>query len=70
MSPLSNPLLFFAILASVFAQLAMIYVPALRWVFQTEPLSAEEWVRVFVLSLTVIVAVEIDKAVRRRRKHA
>jgi Ca2+-transporting ATPase len=70
MSPLSNPLLFFAILASVFAQLAMIHVPAFRWIFQTEPLTAEEWIRVFALSLTVIVVVEIDKAVRRRRKHA
>jgi Ca2+-transporting ATPase len=70
MSPFGNPRLFLAIAASVLAQLAMIYVPALRWVFQTEPLSAEEWVRVGALSLTVILAVEADKWLRRGRKHA
>jgi Ca2+-transporting ATPase len=69
-SPLSNPLLFFAILASLLAQLAVIYVPALRWVFQTEPLSVQEWVRIGAFSVTVIIVVEIDKALRRRRVHA
>jgi Ca2+-transporting ATPase len=69
-SPFSNPLLFFAILASLLAQLAVIYVPALRWIFQTEPLSIAEWVRIGALSLTVVIAVEIDKALRRRRSHA
>jgi len=69
-SPLSNPLLFFAILASVFAQLAMIYVPALRWIFQTEPLTVEEWARIGALSLSVILVVEMDKWMRRRREHA
>jgi len=69
-SLLSNPLLLFAIAASVLAQLAFIYVPVLQWVFKTEPLTAEEWVRVFLLSFTVVLAVEIDKWLRRRRKHA
>jgi Ca2+-transporting ATPase len=67
---LSNPLLLFAIAASVLAQLAFIYVPVLQWVFKTEPLTVEEWARVSLLSLTVVLAVEIDKWMRRRRKHA
>jgi Ca2+-transporting ATPase len=66
-SPLSNPLLFLAIAASILAQLAMIYVPALQLIFKTEPLTVEEWVRVGALSLTVVLAVEIDKWLRRRK---
>jgi P-type Ca2+ transporter type 2C len=67
---LSNPLLLFAIAASVLAQLAMIYVPVLQWIFKTEPLTVHEWARVFLLSLTVVLVVEIDKWLRRRREHA
>ncbi|NTW67356.1 MAG: hypothetical protein HGB21_13785, partial [Nitrospirae bacterium] len=67
---LSNPLLLFAIVASVLAQLAFIYVPVLQWIFKTEPLTVEEWVRVSLLSLTVVLVVEIDKWLRRRREHA
>jgi len=67
---LSNPLLLFAIGASVLAQLAMIYVPVLQWIFKTEPLTVAEWGRVCLLSLTVVFVVEIDKWLRRRRSHA
>jgi Ca2+-transporting ATPase len=64
---MSNPFLFFSLLAAFFAQLAVIYVPALRWVFRTEPLSIDEWILIAFISVTVFIAVEIDKAVRRRR---
>ena len=70
LSPLSNPLLFYAIVASLFAQLAVIYAPPLRWIFHTEPLTVAEWLRISAFSLTVILAVEIDKALRRRSLHA
>jgi magnesium-transporting ATPase (P-type) len=69
-SPFSNPLLFFAIFASLLAQLAVIYVPALRWVFHTEPLTIAEWIRIGSFSLTVVLVVEIDKLMRRRKAHA
>jgi Ca2+-transporting ATPase len=48
----------------------MIYVPALQWIFKTEPLTVEEWVRVFLFSGTVVFAVEIDKWLCGRRGHA
>ena len=64
---LSNPLLVFSILASILAQLAILYVPVLQWMFKTEPLTLLEWARVGLLSLTVVPVVEIDKLLRRRR---
>jgi Ca2+-transporting ATPase len=67
MSFLSNPFLLFSMIAAFFAQMAVIYVPALQWVFKTEPLSIDEWILIVIISVTVVIAVEIDKAVRRRR---
>jgi Ca2+-transporting ATPase len=54
-------------IAAFFAQMAVIYVPALQWVFRTVPLSINEWVRIAIVTVTVIIAVEIDKAIRRRK---
>jgi Ca2+-transporting ATPase len=66
MNPLSNPFLFYSMIAAFLAQIAVIYVPALQWIFRTEALTAIEWVKIAVVAITVIVAVEIEKAVRRR----
>jgi Ca2+-transporting ATPase len=67
-SPTSNPFLLYALIAATFAQLALIYVPALQWVFRTEPLNLGDWVGILGISATVIVVVEIDKWLRRRSK--
>jgi potassium/sodium efflux P-type ATPase len=67
-NPLSNPFLFYSMVAALLAQIAVIYVPALQWVFRTEPLTGAEWVRIVLVALTVVVAVEVDKAIRRRLK--
>jgi Ca2+-transporting ATPase len=69
-NPLSNPFLFYSMVASFLAQIAVIYVPALQWVFRTEALSAGEWLQIVLVSLSVVAAVEIDKALRRRRQVA
>lgn len=66
LSPFTNPFLVYALLASTFAQLAVIYAPPLQWVFRTVPLSPFEWLLVLGISLSVILVVEIDKAIRRR----
>lgn len=66
MSPTSNPFLLFALIAATFAQLALIYVPALQWVFRTEPFFLEDWARILGVSCSVIIVVEIDKWLRRR----
>jgi Ca2+-transporting ATPase len=68
MSLLSNPFLLFSIIAAFFAQMAVLYVPALQWVFRTVPLSVDEWGLIAAVTVTVIIAVETDKAVRRKRQ--
>jgi len=65
MNPLGNPYLFFGVIASIIAHLAAIYVPTMQWLFRMEPISALEWFRIGVASITVIVLVEIDKWLRR-----
>ena len=63
----SNPFLFYSMIAAFFAQLAVLYAPPLQWVFRTVPLTAPEWLRIIAASLTVVVVVEIDKWLRRRK---
>jgi Ca2+-transporting ATPase len=65
-SLISNPFLFYGMLASIFAHLAVIYVPALQWVFRTAPLAMVEWGEVLLVSMIIIFAVEIDKWIRRK----
>ena len=69
-NPLSNRLLFFAMIAAFIAQIAVVSLPALQWVFRTEPFTASEWVRVALISSTVLIVVEVDKMLRRRGAHA
>ena len=66
-NPISNPFLFYSMIAAFLAQIAVIYVPALQWVFRTEPLTAMEWVKIAATAITVIAAVEVDKLVRQYR---
>jgi Ca2+-transporting ATPase len=66
-SPLSNPFLFYSMVAAFLAQIAVVYVPALQWVFRTEPLTGAEWAQIGLVALTVVVAVEVDKFIRRRK---
>ena len=63
----SNPFLLFALLAATLAQVAFLYVPSLQWIFRTEPLSTFDWMRVIGVAATVILLVEIDKWIRRRK---
>jgi len=67
-NPFSNPFLFYSMVAAFLAQLAVVYVPALQWVFRTEPLNGADWVQIVLIALTVVVAVEVDKAIRRHKK--
>ena len=62
----SNLPLLGAVLLTLALQLATIYLPSLQGVFRTEPLTASELLACAALSSVVFVAVEIEKAVRRR----
>ncbi len=66
MNPLSNPFLLFCTIGAFLAHLGAIYVPAMQWLFRMEPIMAAEWLRIVLMSLTVVLAVEIDKWLRRR----
>ncbi len=66
MNPLGNPFLFFGTIAAFIAHLAAIYLPAMQWIFRMEPIGAMEWLRIGLVSFTVVIAVEIDKWLRRR----
>jgi Ca2+-transporting ATPase len=67
MNPFGNPILFFGTMAAFLAHLAAIYLPALQWIFRMEPIMPLEWLRIGLISLTVILVVEIDKWLRRRQ---
>lgn len=67
-NPLSNPFLFFSMIAALFAHLAVLYVPVLQWVFRTVPLTREEWIDIGVITVAIVIAVEIDKLIRRRKR--
>jgi Ca2+-transporting ATPase len=62
----SNPALLVAILVTVLAQFAVIYLPPLNAVFRTVPLSATQLVACFAIGSVVLVAVELEKFLRRR----
>jgi Ca2+-transporting ATPase len=62
----SNPALLGAILLTVLAQIAVIYLPPLNAVFRTVPLSATHLAACFGIGSIVFVAVELEKLVRRR----
>jgi Ca2+-transporting ATPase len=64
---MSNPFLVYAMIAAFFAQLAVLYVPALQWIFRTVPLSMTEWLEVGLVTVTIVIAVEFDKWIRRRK---
>jgi Ca2+-transporting ATPase len=65
MNPLANPFLFFSVVASVIAQIAVIYWAPLQFIFRTVPLQPVDWLVILPVAFTVIIVVEIDKAIRR-----
>lgn len=67
-SVMSNPFLLFGMIAATSAHLAVLYVPAFQWVFRTTPLAGAEWLEVLSASVTIILAVEADKWLRRRSR--
>lgn len=67
LNPLSNPFLFYGILAAVLAQGAFIYLPILQWVFRTEAITASEGLKILFIALSVVVLVEADKFWRRKK---
>jgi Ca2+-transporting ATPase len=70
MNPLSNPFLFVSMIGAFFAHLAVLYVPALQFIFRTMPLDFDQWILVGAASVTIVIGVEVDKSIRRRKSGA
>ena len=62
----SNKPLLLAVALTVLLQLAVIYLPVLNGIFKTEPLDLDELLVCFSLPLLVLLAVEVEKLLRRR----
>lgn len=56
-----NKWLICAAITSIFVQLAALYVPFLKRIFQVSSLSPMEWSIIFVLSMTKVIAIETVK---------
>ncbi|HPT19092.1 MAG TPA: HAD-IC family P-type ATPase [Methanothrix sp.] len=61
MNPLGNRTLLLGIAASISAILAVVYIPFMQSIFQTEPLSSASWALVLGVGLMVVVAAEVMK---------
>ena len=68
MGILSNKPLLGAVALTFGLQMATIYVPLLNPIFKTEPLSLNELAFTLIMSSAVFIAVEIEKAIKRRRR--
>jgi Ca2+-transporting ATPase len=65
---LSNKPLFAAVLLTFLLQFLITYIPFLQSIFKTQPLSLSEFILVGSASSLVFFAVEIDKAISKRKK--
>lgn len=63
-SPFSNRFLFVGTVVSLGVHAAALYLPPTQYVLRVEPLDLGTWVTMAVVSLSVLVAVELHKALR------
>ena len=66
-NPLSNRFLFVTVVAALGLHILALYWGPLQFVLRTEPLGLETWLVMAAIAATVLVAVEIDKGIRRHR---
>jgi magnesium-transporting ATPase (P-type) len=65
-NPLRNPLLLFGTATAQLIHIAAMYTPWISDVLQIQPISLQHWVLLLGLALTVLVVMELHKALRRR----
>jgi Ca2+-transporting ATPase len=66
-SPFSNTFLLFATAAALSVHVAAIYFPVTQNALRLAPLTLDTWMRMAAVSLLVVPAMELHKAVRRSR---
>ncbi|MCX2728315.1 HAD-IC family P-type ATPase [Thermomicrobium sp. 4228-Ro] len=64
--PLSNRFLFLATAAALALHIVALHVPFFQFVLRVQPIPWELWPRMILVATTIVLAVELHKAVRRR----
>jgi magnesium-transporting ATPase (P-type) len=65
-NPLRNPILLIGTAVAQLVHIAAMYTPWLSDVLRIQPVSPQHWLELLGLALTVLLAMELHKAVRRR----
>jgi Ca2+-transporting ATPase len=66
-SPFSNRFLLLGTVTAVAIHAAALYLPPTQYALRVEPIALARWAELLALALSVLVVVELHKAVRRRR---
>jgi potassium/sodium efflux P-type ATPase len=64
-SPISNPFLLIATGTALLVHVAALHFGPTQFILRVEPIGLETWARIIAVALSVIVAVEIHKLIRR-----
>ncbi len=67
-NPLHNPILLFGTVAAQLIHIAAMYTPWIRDVLHIQPVTPQHWIQLLGLALTVLVVMELHKAIRWMRK--
>ncbi|MCX7623044.1 MAG: HAD-IC family P-type ATPase [Thermomicrobium sp.] len=68
--PLSNRFLFVGTTAALALHVVALHLPFMQYVLRVEPIAIELWPRMLLVAGTIVVAVELHKAIRRRWPYA
>ncbi len=66
---IGNRMALLAIAGCLLLQLIFIYAPFMNYLLETRPLGVEAWLHSIMVGLGVFALVEIEKLIRRKRKH-
>lgn len=64
-NPLTNPILLFGTVAAQLVHIGAMYTPWISEVLHIQPVSPQHWLELLGLALTVLLVMEVHKAVRR-----
>jgi len=65
-NPFSNKFLFVATVAALGIHIAALYLPPTQFVLRVEPIGIDAWFRIVAIATSIIVVMEVHKALRRR----
>ncbi len=65
-NPFSNKLLFVATIAALSIHVAALYLPPTQYVLRVEPIELGAWLRIVAMATTILIAMELHKALRQR----